>query len=663
MRLDELDGIGKARLEALHAAGIVSLRDLLCTFPIRYVNMGECQTVASASVGGRVALRLRRMAEPKLVRYGKQCRVTCAFEDDTGMICAVWFNQPWMKTALMKYTTLLLFGLLERYAGKPQLMNPSIETTLRIQPIYRPIDGLPAKVRESAVKQALGEAATVCAETLDAAVRQKYQLVPRAEAVRVLHAPETMEQVESARRRLAFETMLGYQLAIRELRSARSHGYAMPLSAAQESAFWATMPFEPTAAQRRTLHEIADDLRKPVAMARMVQGDVGCGKTAIAFGAMALAAQAGYQAVLMAPTEILARQHMESAKELLPGLRCGLLLGGMSAAERREALEAIENGTWQIVLGTHALLSERVTFHRLGLCITDEQHRFGVEQRTRLLRKGAEEDCLPHLLVMSATPIPRSLALVLFGDLDVSVVDELPPGREPVKTRVVPEAKRDGLYAFLRKQVDAGRQAYIVCPLVEEAEEDEKRRAVESLVKELRAGALKGVPIGSAHGGHSAKADVLGAFARGELRALVATTVIEVGVNVPNATVMIVENADRYGLAQLHQLRGRVGRGGGESWCFLVAKENERLRAMVETNDGFAIARKDLELRGMGELLGKRQHGAPQVVDALAGDTRLWHEAQECLTWLEDDPAQANSLAYVRSLAQDFLRQQDVSIS
>ena len=668
MELSDLQGIGKVRMAALHAAGIDSLRDLLYAVPFKYRDLGTCVAACDALAGERQTLRLDRLGEPKMFRRGKLCRVTCTFHDASGEAQGVWFNQPWMMDALMRRQRFLLHGKVERSGKRVQLLNPTLEDSLRIVPVYRPIDGLPQKTHESLVRQALDVADTACPETLPEPILEKYDLLPAPAAMRALHTPTAMDQVARAQRRFAFEQMLLYQIAVAQMKGARRMGRAIPMPMGADEAFWRAMPFTPTGAQVRTLREVAADMAKPAAMARMVQGDVGCGKTAIAFGAMRLCVQAGYQAALMAPTEILARQHFESAKRMLEpmGVTCGLFLGGMGARERREALKAIQSGQWQAVIGTHALIGEGVTYARLGLCVTDEQHRFGVAQRTRLLHKAG--DVPPDLLVMSATPIPRTLALMMYGDLDVSVVDELPPGRQPVKTRIVPDGKRKEMYLFLRAQLELGRQAYIVCPLVEEDEADDQRKAVESHFESLCRGPLKGLPVGLTHGRQPSaeKAAVLGAFADGKLCALVATTVIEVGMNVPNATVMVVENAERYGLAQLHQLRGRVGRGVGESWCFLVAKENERLRALVHTNDGFVIARKDLELRGPGELLGTRQHGVALLPGGVElGNLALLADAAACAQALADAPEHAQAYEQLKERALELARKsmRDVSVS
>ncbi len=669
MDLKDLRGVGQKRLEALHAAGIHSLRDLLYTVPARYINMGDLTAVADARHGASQAFRLLRTGEPKVFYHGKLSRVTCALADDTGSITGCWFNQPWMRDTLSKKETFLLYGRVERSLKSLRLVNPRLEDHLRIVPVYRAVEGIPNKTREALIAQSFPHADLICPEILPGEVLARYSLMGSAEAVRILHQPDTMARVAMAQRRIAFEQLLLYQIAVRRFKRKTRDGRALPIPRGAEDAYWSALPFAPTQAQKRTLLEITGDLRRPAAMARMVQGDVGCGKTAIAFGAMALCARAGFQAAFMAPTEILARQHLESAKRLLEpqGIRCGLLVSGMKAPERREALDRIMSGSWQAVIGTHALISEGVTYRNLGLCITDEQHRFGVSQRTRLIRKGSGA-AAPHLLVMSATPIPRSLALMMYGDLDISVVDELPPGRTPVKTRIVPPEKRGDMYRYLRGELTQGRQAYIVCPLIEEDEGKAQLKAVESLRQTLSRGVLKGIAMGVTHGRQPSaeKAEVLHAFSAGSISVLIATTVIEVGMNVPGATIMIVEDAERYGLAQLHQLRGRVGRGSEESRCFLVGTENERLRALTKTNDGFEIARKDLDMRGPGELLGTQQHGAA----LWAGGTdmmnaNLVHDAATCAELLARDTAHQAAYRTLLGQAEELLGRtlRDVSVS
>ena len=361
---------------------------------------------------------------------------------------------------------------------------------------------------------------------------------------------------------------------------------------------------------------------------------------------------------MMAPTEILARQHFESAAAMLEplGIRCGLLTGTLRAAEKRQAYKALQSGEWQAVFGTHALISEGVSYQRLGLVVTDEQHRFGVRQRSLLQEKGHDGTYAPHVLVMSATPIPRTLALILYGDLDVSVVDELPPGRQPVKTRIVSEEKRAAMYGFLREEVAKGRQAYVVCPLVEDSEAMDNVRSAKATCEAVATGELHGLRVGLTWGGQNPdeKDTVLHRFAGGEMDVLVSTTVIEVGVNVPNASVMVIENAERFGLSQLHQLRGRVGRGTAESWCFLLAKETERLRILTQTNDGFLVAQKDLELRGPGDLLGTRQSGEAIAGFLLDGDVKLLEEACRCMKELRTDPALSEERRQVEREAMQY---------
>ncbi|MBE5780139.1 MAG: ATP-dependent DNA helicase RecG [Clostridiales bacterium] len=670
MELSALHGIGKKRLDSLHAAGIISLRDLLFAVPQKYRDASAAVKVAEARAGERQCFSLLRLGEAKLARFkGKLTRVTCTFVDDSGMIAGCWFNQPWMKENLNRGTRFLLYGLVENRGGKMQLMNASLEKENRIVPIYRPIEGVSQRVHETIVREALEKVEELCPETLPESLLQEYGLWGLSRAIRCLHAPESMEDVAQARRRFAFEQMLIYQVSVRMVRQLRRSGMPLNCPMEKQNAFWDSMPFRPTEAQQRTLAEIAADMEKDRAMARMVQGDVGSGKTAVAMGAMLLCAENGCQSALMAPTEILARQHYESMRGFFQskGFTCGLLTGAMPAAERRAALRAIEDGSWQIVVGTHALIGKTVKFARLRLCITDEQHRFGVAQRTALLEKGEEQENSPHLLVMSATPIPRSLALIMFGDLDLSIIDQLPPGRTPVKTRIVPDGKREDMYGFLRKELDEGRQAYIVCPLVEDSEEGDSLRSVKKHAMELTSGELKDYSLGLTYGTQSLleKQETLRAFAAGELQVLVATTVIEVGVNVPNASVMIIEDADRYGLAQLHQLRGRVGRGSNQSWCFLLAQPNERLRALVSTGDGFEIARADLEQRGPGELLGTRQHGESLLPGGRAayGTMQDLYEASQCAETLCTDPARKREWEMVSELAKDVIRQLNSRVS
>lgn len=659
MELSSLKGIGPTRLESLRAMGIVSLRDLLCYLPVRYEDRTHFTPCREAR-GGEVLVMGEVRDAPKLNHFAGLTRVTATLHDESGRLPMVWYNQPWVCQQLPVGEPVMLYGRVVEKNGRRALQNPQRVMEPSIQPVYRAVKGIPAKTFREMMQTALTQVDDCCPETLPCSLRLRYGLCERNFAIRQAHFPDSVDSLRKARRRLAFEQMLMYQAALSMLRGQKENGFALPIGMDAPEQYWRAMPFSPTGAQRRVLSEIAADLRKDRAMSRLVQGDVGCGKTALAFGAIAMVCGAGYQAAMMAPTEILARQHYESACAMLEplGIRCGLLTGSMRAKEKREARRYLQSGEWQAVFGTHALISEGVEYQRLGLSITDEQHRFGVRQRSALQDKGAVEQRAPHVLVMSATPIPRTLALILYGDLDISVVDELPPGRVPVKTRIVPEEKRGGMYGFLREQVKQGRQAYVVCPLVEDSEAIDNVRSAKATFDGLTRGELAGLRVGLTWGAQDAeeKAGVLHRFAAGELDVLVSTTVIEVGVNVPNATVMVIENAERYGLSQLHQLRGRVGRGSAESWCFLLAEENERLRILTQTNDGFLVARKDLELRGPGDLMGTRQSGEMMADFLLDGDVRLLEEASRCMKQLREDPALLEERQAVEAEAAGYYR-------
>ena len=643
--LSTIRGIGPARLKAFEAAGIRSVRDLVMFLPRDYRDLSAFTPLCEVRPGETVSVRVRVAGEASQRRARKLVITKVYVTDGTETMAVVWYNQPWLKDQLTRDRELLLYGRCEARGGSIQLSSPTIEQESGLIPVYRSISGVPPK----AVRQSVEAALKVCEgqwpDELPESIRRRYGLCERNFAMRNAHFPDSREALETARRRIAFEELLLYQVAISLCRHSGEPGVQIASSDADLAEYWSKMPFPPTGAQRRVLQEIANDMRGPNSMARMVQGDVGSGKTAVAFGAIYLAVRGGYQAALMAPTEVLARQHYEGAKAMLEplGMRAGLLVGSLTQKQHRIAHEAIASGEWDVVIGTHALITEGVEYRNLGLTVTDEQHRFGVRQRTELSRKGEA----PNVLVMSATPIPRTLSLILYGDLDISIIDELPPGRKGVKTRIVPEDKRQGMYGFLRSEVQKGRQVYVVCPLVEESEAVDALPA-EVVYENLRTRDLPDLRIELVHGRMKAadKDAVLEKFRRGEADVLVSTTVIEVGVNVPNASVMVVENAERFGLAQLHQLRGRVGRGSDEAWCFLMAEPNERLKFLASTTDGFKIAQKDMELRGPGDLFGTRQSGSIVCgVGTLAGDTQLLKlvhdEARELLRDRDNPDAQA----------------------
>ncbi len=649
-------GLGPARLKALVAQGIDSPRALLSTLPIGYRDTTHPVAIRALQSGQEAAVCGIITRPPSLHRANGRQWVSCTVADESGKLPCMWFGQPWVREHLHQGDEVLLCGRAVQKQRGIMLINPVIETEPSITPVYRAVAGLPAKTYRALVAEMLNQYLDDVTDPLPEGFRQRHRLAEKAWALRQAHQPTDLDSLVQAQRRLAFEELLLYQVALLDEKRRGTSGVRMPATEEDAEAFWALLPFPPTGAQRRVLGEIAADLAKAEPMARMVQGDVGCGKTALAFGALHMTVRHGWQGALMAPTEILAQQHYEGAKVLFEplGIRVELLTGSMTPAERKRIRAALADGSCQVAIGTHALISEGVTFAKLGLVITDEQHRFGVRQRTKLAEKIDASAAAPNVLVLSATPIPRSLALVLYGDLDLSVVDELPPGRSPVQTRIVPEDKREGMYGFVRAQAAAGMQAYVVCPLVEDSEELEDCQSAEALFDALRKDSLKSLRIGLVHGQMSAadKDAVLAGFYAGELDVLVSTTVIEVGVNVPNATVMIIENAERFGLAQLHQLRGRVGRGSAQSWCFLMAAPSERLALMTQTQDGFVIAQKDLELRGAGELWGTRQHGKGGQGLLIGADAALLEETQRAAKALiagDDSPEKRAILDVARS--------------
>ena len=636
--LSEIKGFGPKRLEALEKRGISSALDLIERLPTGYRDTTHPLSPAQMTEGTTACFEGFVCGKPVLHRVRGMQWVSATIADEYGRIRCMWFNQPWMKDRLFDTQHVTLYGRAVRKKSGVFVINPTLEEPGSIIPVYSVIPGVGQKALRDAVRLLLDEYDEP--DVLPDAFVARHDLMDRRLALEAAHFPMDFETLARAKERLAFEELLLFQAGIAGASGVRREALPLAVQDTWIEEFFESLPFPPTGAQRRVAFEIAQDLRKTQAMARMVQGDVGCGKTLIAFCALYLCVRAGGQGALMAPTEILASQHFASAVEMLAplGITCGLVTGHMTASERRRAREAIASGEWRVIIGTHALISEGVAFEDLRLVITDEQHRFGVRQRTMLEGKGFS----PLVMVMSATPIPRSLSLVLYGDLDLSIVDELPPGRTPVRTRIVTEEKREGLYSFIRAQAALGFQTYVVCPLVgEEDMDDPDIRSAAQVQRELQQ-ALAPLSVGLVHGRMSKreKEETLGAFYAGELNVLVATTVIEVGVNVPRATVMVIEGADRFGLAQLHQLRGRVGRGSQESWCFMMAEPNERLKTLVATNDGFEVAKKDLELRGAGEFFGTRQHGEPEMPALmLSSDSRLLLRTREAFLELSKDPA------------------------
>ena len=663
----DFPGIGEARAKKLAKLGLTRAADLLTCYPRDYEDRRKVYTIRNAPLEGRVCVCAMVADRPRLARIRRGLDlVQLKVVDQSGTLHLTFFNQSYVEKALHPGEEYIFYGTVEEQGRRRSMTNPIYEkadrqnVTGRIMPVYRLTAGISNHLLASLTQRALACAGDL-PETLPPQIRREHQLSELEFALKNIHFPEDEQALDLARRRLTFEELFYLAVglhALKDRRACAGCGTAVPTLPFGQ--FRALLPFDPTPAQRRVMDEVAFDMASGRPMNRLVQGDVGSGKTAVAAYAGWLAAKAGYQTALMAPTEVLAEQHYRSLSALLApaGVQVGLLTGGLKAAEKRKTLQALADGTIHFVVGTHALLSEGVTFHRLALMVADEQHRFGVAQRAALAAKSETGGMpAPHVLVMSATPIPRTLALIVYGDLDVSVIDQLPPGRTPVQTFVIREDKRERMYNFVRRQVAEGRQVYIVCPAVEEnpdaalpGEENPALdlKAVKTYADKLQREVFPDLTLGVLHGKMKPreKDAVMSAFADGSIQVLVATTVVEVGVDVPNASLMVIENADRFGLSQLHQLRGRVGRGKHQSYCVLLTSTKNpdtmgRLRTLASTTDGFKIAEEDLKARGPGDFFGSRQHGLPQMKIAdLAGDMRLLHEAQQAAhTLLTADPS------------------------
>ena len=644
-----LKGVGPKTAERFEKLGILTLSDLLCHYPRRYLDFSKPYSIAEAPADTECVVKAEVFAKPggRILPGGRRMeRITAG--DDVSSLEITWFNNPYAAQKLELGQEYYFQGIVTGGMLRRQMVNPQVRTDAQVksspfEAVYPQTEGLTSSAIAKCVRQLLPHA-ELLPDPLPSEMLKKYRLLSKADAVRAIHCPATEEEAFAARRRLIYEELLVLQLGIGRMKNHGAASTGAPMKKADASPFWESLSFSPTGAQRRAVEEILTDMSGETSMNRLLQGDVGSGKTLVAAAAIWACIRAGYQAALLAPTEILASQHAENLNRLLSpfGMRVALLTGGMKAAARRTTLAAIRDDEADLIVGTHAILSEGVEFARLGLAVVDEQHRFGVRQRGLLTEKAAN----PHLLVMSATPIPRTLGLLMYGDLDISILDELPPGRKPVKTRCITGKKRADLYGFLDREIDSGRQVYIVCPAIEDAG-GSGLNAVKSYYEDIAKAYLPDRRVGLMHGKlkPKEKAEVMDDFKSGRLDALVSTTVIEVGVDVPNATVMVIENAERYGLSALHQLRGRVGRGAAESWCFLVSDNasesvQKRLKFLCSTSDGFAVAQYDLETRGPGDFFGSRQHGLPtlQIAD-LMNDTRTLHAAQsEAVALLAEDP-------------------------
>ena len=642
--ITKLSGIGEKRTSLFHKLGIYSVGDMIEYYPRSYENWSDTVPIADAPTGERCVVRATVKTPVSTVRIsGGRLMSKVGIGDDTGHLNLVFFNNKYLSSMLKYGEEYFFMGKIapDRYGR--QMVSPEfspVKNSDNMTPVYNLTAGLNNHVMIKAARSALDMLPEVLRDPIPYDVLIKYNLCPLDYALRNIHFPADLRVMETARRRLVFEELLTLNLGMRMMKDRSREDTAIHMPEDHTEEFISRLPFELTGAQRRAIRDCVDDMRdKPSPMNRLIQGDVGSGKTAVCAAVCWNCVKNGYQAAFMAPTEILAKQHYDNYCRMFSkaGVTVELLTGSMTAAEKRKARERIESGESDIVIGTHALLSESTVFCRLGCAITDEQHRFGVKQRARLASKGDH----PHVLVLSATPIPRTLGLIIYGDLDITIIDEMPPGRTEVDTYFIGTDKRDRALGFVKKQVDEGHQAYIVCPLVEDGEAETELENANDYAAELMLGPFCDYPVGILHGKMKSKdkESVMEQFVNGDISILVATTVVEVGVDVKNATVMMIENADRFGLSTLHQLRGRVGRGKDKSYCILVSDNTgdntgQRLNTMCRTNNGFEIADMDLKLRGPGDFFGNRQHGLPQLAIADLSDTETLAQSQEAAEYL-----------------------------
>ena len=668
--LEQIKGVGPKTAQALAAAGLKTISDALDFLPRAYDDYSTAVNIADLQPG-KVTVKARcESVSTRIVRRGLRI-TTAVLADKSGKVKAVWFNQPYRETQLKSDAEFIFSGQFGMQYNRYQINNPSVELAKEvakasmenasgIQPVYKSIKNLRPKTVQDLMKN-IRPIMDFLPETLPENIIRRQKLVSRSEAVKFLHAPKTHEEISRGRERLAFEELFEMILAAQfnKQEQTRLTGWKIPFNKSVVKNFVDQLPFPLTNAQRRAAWQILQDLESDHPMNRLLQGDVGSGKTVVAGLVAAEVAKAGFQTAIMAPTEILAQQHTKTLDELLSpfGVSVALLTGHVKGVARSQLLGNLASGNIDVVVGTHALIQEKVTYHKLGFAVIDEQHRFGVKQRQALLEKS---DFMPHLLSMTATPIPRSLALTLYGELDISILDELPSGRQPIQTKIWSPASAPKLYESIENELAKGRQAYVICPLIDDNPDNDKK-SVEAEYNKLSKTIFSHRRVGLLHGKLPAeeKAEVMQKFADGELDMLVSTTVVEVGVNVPNATVMLIENADNFGLSQLHQLRGRVGRGKHQSFCHLMMsghdKPSQRLREIEKSQDGFYLAEVDLKLRGPGEIYGKMQHGDLNLKIASLADTALIARAQaEAERFVKEgqDLLQYNHLAHAVSRYQ-----------
>lgn len=663
--LTKFKGIGPGRAEKLAELGLFSVADLLNFFPRDYLDFSTTSRISEVEHGEYAAFRIHFIGRGKTVTIKPNMTMTTvSIGDESGNMQAVWYNQPYAVRNIPTNAGGYVLGRMDKLHGA-RLVNAVFTSSLPgILPVYPLVRGLTQNILRSLVSEALRSELANVEEILPQYVIEQNALLDRKTAISNVHFPMDGSMLNAAKRRLAFEDVLAFAIILEKIRSRRmqSSGISFDTSGCIGD-FISLLPFTPTQAQFNVMDELSRDMKSPLPMNRLVQGDVGSGKTVLALFCMFIAMRNGYQSVMMAPTEILAEQHYKQLRSIF-GEKCAILTGNMSKKQAEAVLAAIKQGSIFAVTGTHALIESRVEFKKLGLVITDEQHRFGVKQRASLGNKGVSGSIVPDVLIMSATPIPRTLSLILYGDLDVSLVNGMPPGRKQVKTMLVPPQKRIQMYRYIEKMIiQQGIQAYVVCPMIEESDGLIDVNSAEAVFQELTE--HLSVKVALIHGKlkNSQKDSTMEAFREGKIDVLVSTTVIEVGVDVPNACVIVIESAERFGLAQLHQLRGRVGRGEKQSSCYLLTESKNpqarrRLEILASTTDGFAIAEKDLEMRGPGEFLGKRQHGVSQFgLAMLAGDMETMSQAKEAALCIMRDKA-ADRLKIVRIAEERFLRAQ-----
>lgn len=644
-KVQYIKGVGEARAKTLSKQGILTIGDVLRNYPRAYEDWDNVTLLRDAQIGENICVKAVVAQNPQVVKInGGKILVKTVIADGSDYIPVTFFNNKYVKDRLVEDEEYLFFGKItkDKYNNKTML-SPRFEKVAgkqRIRPVYKATASMTSKTTEKIVENALQDMTGKIPEIIPEYIVKKYRLMGLEESLKNIHFPENEEMLALAKRRLIFEELLLLQLGLITEKTTGRSSRATPIFYDYTKMFFASLPFEPTNAQKRAVAEAVEDMKKDTPMNRLLQGDVGSGKTAVAAAIMYNAVKNGFQAALMAPTEVLANQHFKTLSNFFgDDVKIELLTGSVTARNKKIIRERLANGECDIVVGTHAIIQNDVQFKNLGLVITDEQHRFGVGQRAALSGKGGN----PHTLVMSATPIPRTLAMMIYGDLDISVLDELPKGRQPVKTYHVPTSYHERIYKFIRKTIASGQQAYIVCPLVSESDSD--LVPATEYYDYLKSTYFSDCTLGLLHGQMKPKDKdaVMNRFYSGEIQLLISTVVIEVGVDVPNATVMAIENAERFGLSQLHQLRGRIGRGSKESTCILLSDaQNEeavdRFDTMCRTTDGFEIAKKDLEMRGPGDFFGSRQHGLPDMrIANLMTDTRILYEAQKTAKELVDN--------------------------